>query len=57
MSKHFLVCIFLFMQLFPEIVSEVTKSVDPDQTAREWSDLGLHCLHTPFYQKLWCMKF
>ena len=29
-------------------------NVDPDQTA---PDLGLHCLHMPFCQKLWILKF
>ena len=36
---------FLFMQLFPNILSGMANSVDPDQ---EQSDLGLHCLHMPF---------
>ena len=33
----------------------MANSVDPDQTApKEQSDLGLHCLHMPFRQKLKC---
>ena len=46
------------MQLFLKILSAVSNSVDPDQTAPEkQSDLGLHCLHMSFCQKLWCSKF
>ena len=44
----------LFIQFRFEILSGMTNSVDPDQ---EQSDLGLHCLHMPFFQKLCCMKF
>ena len=43
------------MNLFLKILSGMANSVDPDQTAP--SDLGLHCLHMPFCQKLWCSKF
>ena len=50
-----------FMQLFPNILSEMANSVDPDQTAPFWlkeqSDLGLHCLHMPFCQKIWHTNF
>ena len=36
----------------------MVNSVDPDQTAPEkQSDVGLHCLHMPFCQTLWCTKF
>ena len=40
------------MQLFLEILSGMTNSIDPDQTApKEQSDLGLHSWHMPFCQK------
>ena len=43
------------MQLFLKILSGMTNSVDPDQAApKKLSDLGLHCLHMPFCQQLWC---
>ena len=31
----------------PKAVDGMTNSVDPDQTAPEQSDLGLHCLSRP----------
>ena len=37
-----------------KFLSRMANSIDPDQ---EQSDLGLHCLHMPFYQGLWCMDF
>ena len=40
-----------FMKTLLEILSGMANSVDPDQTA-----VGLHCLHIPFYQTLWCRK-
>ena len=42
------------MQLFLKISNGMVNSVDPDQ---EQSDLGLHCLHRTFCQKLWSMNF
>ena len=45
------------MQLFLKILSEMANSVDPDQTAPEQSDLGLHCLHMSFCHKLKCSIF
>ena len=39
------------------MLSGKTNSLDPDQTVQKQSDLGLHCLHMLFCQKLWCMKF
>ena len=39
------------MSCFVQKLSEMAISVDPDQTA---PDLGHHCLHMPFCQKLWC---
>ena len=47
------------MQLFLKILSGMAKIVDPDQTAPSEcirSNLGLHCLHMPFCQKLLCTK-
>ena len=47
-----------FLQSFLKILSGLANCVDPDQTAPlEQSDLGLHCLHMPFCQKLLCSKF
>ena len=43
------------MQLSPKILSGMSNSVDSDQTAP--SDPGLHCLHMPLCQTLWCMEF
>ena len=42
-----------------KILSGMANSVDPDQTAplQEQSDLGLHCLHMPICQQLWCTNF
>ena len=40
------------MQLFLKILSGMANSVEP-----ELSDLGLHCLHLSFFQKLRCSKF
>ena len=51
-------CCCFFVQLFLKMISGMANSVDPDQTAPSgavWS--GLHCLHMPFCQKLWCTKF
>ena len=45
----------LLCSSFLKILSGMGNSVDPDQTAQ--SDLGLHCLHIPFCQILWCMRF
>ena len=45
------------MQLSLKILSGMANSVDPDQAAPQQSDLGLHCLHMPFCQKLLCSKF
>ena len=42
------------MQLILKKVNGRANNVDPDQTAP--SDLGLHYLHTPYYQKLWSRK-
>ena len=43
----------LFLKILREILSDMPNSIDPDQTApKEQSDLGLHCLHMPFCQKL-----
>ena len=54
----FLPKFYFFMQSFPKILSGRANSVDPDQTApKEQSDLGLHCLHISFCQKLSCTKF
>ena len=40
------------MQLFLKILSGMTNSVDPDQTAHhKQSDLGLHSLHMRFCKK------
>ena len=36
-------------------VSGMANSVDLDQIKKP-SDLGLHCLHMAFGQKLWCTK-
>ena len=44
-----------FMQLCLKIFNGMANNVDPDQTGallQEQSDLGLHCLHIPFCQKL-----
>ena len=45
------------MGLLFKMLSGMANSVDLDQTAPLQSDLGLHCLHMPFCQKLWCLKF
>ena len=41
------------MKLFTKILSGMSNSVDPDQTA---PDLGLHYLHMPFSQKLFVFE-
>ena len=48
---------YVFMHLFDKILDGKANSVDPDQTALEQSDLGLHYLHMPFCQIGMCMKF
>ena len=40
--------------VFLKLLCEMSNIVDPDQ--KEQSHLGLHCLHMPFYWKLWCTK-
>ena len=42
------------MQLFLKILSGKANGVDPDQ---KQSDLGLHCLHIPFYWQLCVRNF
>ena len=46
---------------FFKILHEMANSVEPDQTAPELlqdkSNLGLHYLHMPIYDKFWCKKF
>ena len=32
------------------MLNRITNNEDPDQTAQEQSDLGLHCLFCPFHQ-------
>ena len=49
----FLANISIYMQLFLKTLQGITNSVDNDQQ----SNLGLHCLHMAFCQKLWCTKF
>ena len=49
-----LVC--AFNAVVTKIHSGMANNVDPDQT-KEQTDLGLHYLHMPFGQKLWCTKF
>ena len=39
-----------FYAFVHKIFGANTSSVDPDETA---PDLGLHCLHMPFYQTNW----
>ena len=39
------------MQFFPKILGGMANCVDPDQIAEQY-DLGLHCLHMPFFQNL-----
>ena len=48
-----------FCEFFLKIPNGMANNVDPDQTApeQEQSDLGLHCLHMPLCQTLWCRKF
>ena len=38
--------------MHPKEEDGMANSVDPDQTAPE-SDLGLHCLPRPVFQKTW----
>ena len=43
------------MQLFLKILGGMANIADPD--VKEQSDLGVHCLHMRFCQKLWCIEF
>ena len=46
------------MKLILLILSKMANSVDPDQTAhKEQSDLGVHCLHMLFCQKIFIVHF
>ena len=42
------------MQLFLKILLGMANSVDPDQTAQEQSDLGLHCLLICHFVRNFC---
>ena len=43
---------FALMQLFLKVLNGTANSVDPNQTApEEQSDMSLHSMHMPFYQK------
>ena len=48
------ILVFVFMQLFLKILGGMANIADPD--LKEQSDLGVHCLHMRFCQKLWCEK-
>ena len=51
-------CAFFFLQLFLKMLSGMAKMVTLIRPLlQKQSDLGLHCLHMPFCQKLWCIKF
>ena len=41
------------MVISPKDADRMANSADPDQTAPEQSDLGLHCLPRPVYPKTW----
>ena len=56
--RKFAVIIVKFIQgdrrvMHPNDAEGIANSVDPDQTAPEQSDLGLHCLPRPICLKTW----